>query len=134
MVTRTTSFEDEGSTVEIFDIRGSYEARKFNYQSLLNQEYGYYCVRFFKIKKIRGILDRLMFWIYPGDQFEFVPYHLSAEVKYRSRRWYGPRYHVLCGNDFEEREDIKSQEEVFDYFRETHPEIFEWILFNLEMF
>jgi len=134
MVARTTSFEGEECIVETFNIGGSYEVRKFNYHSLLDQEYGYYCLRFFKIKKIRGILDRLMFWIYPDKRFEFVPYHLSTEMKYGSVRWYGPRYHVLCSNDFEEREDIKSQEEVFDYFRETHPEIFEWILFNLEMF
>ena len=134
MVARATQFEGEECIVETFDVGGSYEARKFVYQSLLDQKSEYYLVRFYKIKKIRGILDRLMFWLYPDRRFEFVPYHLSAEVKYRSRRWYGPRYHVLCGNDFEEREDIKSQEEVFDYFKETHPEIFEWILFNLEMF
>lgn len=132
MVARETDFDD-GPT-ESININDSYFVRVFHYRY-----YDYIWRKtmiFKKIKPTRNILDKIRFWLYPDKRFEFIALSFDvtiADGEITHKTWTKPNPLDPDATVNYDRITI-SAEEAFDYFKDNHPEIFEWMLFNLEMF
>ena len=91
---------------------------------------------FRKIKTINGYLDKLRFWLYPEKQYELIDLQFSTIMKgdiSHNSQWSRSNPLDIADNGNYDRIKV-IREEAFDQLKNNHPEIFEWILFHLELF